>query len=31
LKEECVSIEDYLSAFTEPEKEMYRDYYEDEL
>ncbi len=31
LKEEGISIEDYLSAFTEPEKEKYRDYYEDEL
>lgn len=31
LKDEGVSIEDYLSAFTEPEKEMYRHYYEVEL
>ena len=31
LKEEGVSIDDYLSAFTEPEQEKYRDYYEEEL
>lgn len=31
VKEAGVSLEDYLSTFTEPEQEMYRDYYEDEL
>ena len=31
LKEEGVSLEDYLAAFTEPEQEKYREYYEEEI
>ena len=31
LKEEGAAVEKYLAAFTEPEQEKYRDYYEDEL